>query len=372
VIITTTKTDYLAGSATLTGTAQTAAATPAFDAPVGSPSNAPTGFTVNITNYDSGLYTYEVTTSRGSVSNTSGAISVTGLTLGQSAVVAVVASRNGYANATGTVTGYALVTQPAGNSALYPTFGPATSTADGFTAQITNYDANFTWSASPSNATVSNTGLLTVTGLAASASLAVTVTTTRGNYLSGYAIITGTALAGTPGAGDFQITNSVLNFTAGASVALTATGGAGTGRISFSTTTTGCRIRNNVLTVSSAPVSCVVTATKAASGAVPQARASATFNFSPASQTTLVVSGTPTSAAAGSAITVRATGGSGSGAITFTVSDPSACSITQSNQSRNTAILRCSSAGTYGVTAGKAASSIYAAATSSATSFRFG
>jgi Ca2+-binding RTX toxin-like protein len=371
VIITTTKTDFIAGSATLTGTALTAASTPTFDTPVGYPSNAPTGFNVNITNYDSGLYTYVVTTSRGSVSHTAGAISVTGLnTLGQSAVVTVVASRVGYSNATATVTGYALVSQPAGNSALYPTFATTTSTSDGFTAQITNYDPAFSWSASPSNASILN-GVLTVTGLAPSTSLAVTVTTTRPNYLSGYAIITGTSLAGAPGPGDFHISNTQLNFTAGSSVPLTATGGAGTGRISFSTTTTGCRIRNNVLTVSSAPVSCLVTATKAASGAIAQARASETFNFSAASQTTLVVSGTPTSANAGSAITVRATGGSGSGAVTFTVSDPSVCTLTQSTQTRNSAILRCSRAGTYGVTASKAASSIYLAATSSATSFPF-
>ena len=92
-------------------------------------------------------------------------------------------------------------------TALTPTFGANTSTANGFTGSVTNYDSAYNWN-TPSNgsftltngtwtwATASGaTRSFTVTGLSASQSSTATVTTTRSDYTSGSASTTGTALA---------------------------------------------------------------------------------------------------------------------------------------------------------------------------------
>ncbi|MDP4014366.1 MAG: hypothetical protein U0990_10270 [Candidatus Nanopelagicales bacterium] len=82
-------------------------------------------------------------------------------------------------------------------TALTPTFGTPTSTADGFTVQVSNYDAAYTWGATATSGAVaiSGTGLVTVTGLAPQASSTVTVTTNRTSYTGGTSNVTGTASA---------------------------------------------------------------------------------------------------------------------------------------------------------------------------------
>jgi hypothetical protein len=83
-------------------------------------------------------------------------------------------------------------------AALVPTFGAPTATADGFTVQITNYDAAYTW---PGTATASGSvaingaGLVTVTGVASSTPSTLTVTTTRTGYATGSATVTQTSAA---------------------------------------------------------------------------------------------------------------------------------------------------------------------------------
>lgn len=92
-------------------------------------------------------------------------------------------------------------------SALTPTFGTNTSTANGFTGSVTNYDSAYNWN-TPSNGsfTLTNgtwtwgtasgaTRPFTVTGLSASQSSTATVTTTRTDYTSGSNSTTGTASA---------------------------------------------------------------------------------------------------------------------------------------------------------------------------------
>ena len=74
--------------------------------------------------------------------------------------------------------------------ALTPIFGSATSTNDGFTIQIANYDGAFSWSAvddQGGSVSISSTGRVTVTNLRSSVSSRVTVTTTRTNYKTGSA-----------------------------------------------------------------------------------------------------------------------------------------------------------------------------------------
>ncbi len=92
-------------------------------------------------------------------------------------------------------------------SALTPTFGTNTSTANGFTGSVTNYNSAYNWNTPSNNSfTLTNgtwtwgtasgsTRPFTVTGLSASQSSTATVTTTRTDYASGSADTTGTASA---------------------------------------------------------------------------------------------------------------------------------------------------------------------------------
>ena len=78
-----------------------------------------------------------------------------------------------------------------------PTFGTTTSTVDGFTVQISNYDANFAYAgtATPIGAVVviSSNGLVTVTGVAANTSSNSNITTTQTNYANGSSTVTATS-----------------------------------------------------------------------------------------------------------------------------------------------------------------------------------
>jgi hypothetical protein len=80
-----------------------------------------------------------------------------------------------------------------------PTFGAPTSTADGFTVLISNYDANFTYggTATVGSVSISGTGLVTVTGVAANTASTATITTTQTNFVSGSGQVTATSLAPT-------------------------------------------------------------------------------------------------------------------------------------------------------------------------------
>jgi uncharacterized repeat protein (TIGR02543 family) len=165
------------------------------------------GFTVSITNYDAAYVWENPTVSTGNVAITSTAgstrlLTVTGLTIGQSATISQSNSLSGVANSsrTTTVTGSATA-----GAALNPVFGAATATADGFTVSITNYDSSYTWATptvSSGTVTVTSTSgtnrLLTVTGLSSGGSATITQTTSRAGYSSGSRTATGTAITATP------------------------------------------------------------------------------------------------------------------------------------------------------------------------------
>jgi hypothetical protein len=87
-------------------------------------------------------------------------------------------------------------------SALIPTFDAPTPIATGFMVKINNYDSNFNWTTSVSapsqpgaSATISVTGLMTVTGMSAGTSATVTVSNTRTGYISGTSSIVGSSSA---------------------------------------------------------------------------------------------------------------------------------------------------------------------------------
>ncbi|MCX7416721.1 MAG: hypothetical protein NTY25_09550, partial [Planctomycetia bacterium] len=83
-------------------------------------------------------------------------------------------------------------------AALTPAFGSTTATATGFTVQISNYNALYTWAGTATasgTVVVSGTGLVTVTNVAPGTSSTATITTTKSNTVGGSAPITATSLA---------------------------------------------------------------------------------------------------------------------------------------------------------------------------------
>ena len=188
VTVTASRVGFNDGSAEVTGTAN-AAPTPEF----GSVSSTDDGFTVQVSNYDA-EFTWDVATTGGSVSiNDTGLITVTGLGAGESATVTVTASRVGFNEESAEVTGNANV-----GTALTPEFGAVSSTADGFTAQVSNYDAEFTWDVvtTAGSASIDGAGLITVIGLGAGQSATVTATASRAGFNDGSAAVIGNAAAG--------------------------------------------------------------------------------------------------------------------------------------------------------------------------------
>ena len=157
--------------------------------------------------------------------------------------------------------------------------------------------------------------------------------------------------------GNFAFTNGVFSNVAGTSVNLIAAGGPGTGKVTYATATAGCLVRGAVLTVTAAPVNCSVSAVKAASAGSPSALTIyATFSFSLRPQAVLRISNAvKTGLVHTSRITLTAAGGSGTGAIVYTVSG-AGCSV-------GGATLTSTGATTCSVTATKAASSIYSSTT---------
>ncbi|MDG1032988.1 MAG: hypothetical protein P8O92_01995, partial [Luminiphilus sp.] len=83
-------------------------------------------------------------------------------------------------------------------AALTPAFGQSASTTDGFNVQVSNYNASFIWNASSTAgvADISQTGLVTVTGLAPEQSATVTVSTTQAGFASGAGDVSGSAATG--------------------------------------------------------------------------------------------------------------------------------------------------------------------------------
>ncbi|MFT7616024.1 MAG: hypothetical protein ACI8Y7_000852, partial [Candidatus Woesearchaeota archaeon] len=148
---------------------------------------------------------------------------------------------------------------------------------------------------------------------------------------------------------------------------LLTTGGNGTGAVTFTVTdagSSGCSVLGTNLSYSNAGT-CTVTATKAADGNYSVASSAAqTFTVSnlTAQDTLVTTAQTVTSPALFTALAT--TGGNGTGAVTFTVSDvgSSGCSVLGTN-------LSYSSAGTCTLTATKAADANYSEASSAAQTF---
>jgi uncharacterized repeat protein (TIGR02543 family) len=155
------------------------------------------GFTFNVTNYDSRTaWSAAVTAGTGNVSvgTASGLslpITVSGMNNGATVSVQITTTRSTYDTGTASTAGTSL------NAALTPTFATPYVTTNGFTAAITNFDANYTWyvGTSAGSARIEN-GSVIVTGTTFSASVIETVTASRSNFVTGSANLSVTTLAG--------------------------------------------------------------------------------------------------------------------------------------------------------------------------------
>ncbi|HEV3187774.1 MAG TPA: hypothetical protein VGZ04_06970 [Acidimicrobiales bacterium] len=153
----------------------------------------------------------------------------------------------------------------------------------------------------------------------------------------------------------------------GTGLPLTTSGGSGAGAITYSVTsagTAGCSVTSGVLNATS-PGTCMVTATKAGDTHYSSTNSLAmTVTFTLATQATFSL--TSTNAGFGTSLTLTTSGGSGTGAVTYAVTNGTATGCVISGTS-----VKATSAGTCIVTATKAADSTYAAASSAATAVDF-
>ena len=193
VTVTTTQTGYTTAGATSSAISSVTGA--ALNPTFGTPTPTADGFTVQISNY-SANYTWAGTaTASGSVAiSGTGLVTVTGVAPGTSSTATITTTRTGYGGGSNTVS----ATSTTG-AALNPTFGTPTPTADGFTVQISNYSANYSWAGTATasgSVAISDTGFVTVTGVAPGTSSTATITTTRTSYAGGSNTVSATSTTG--------------------------------------------------------------------------------------------------------------------------------------------------------------------------------
>jgi titin len=210
VTVKTERPGYINGYATVRGSSsvtQSAALTPTFSHPV----STATGFTVNVTNYDS-AYMFTPTTGMFGLNHgtvTAGAaigrllpLTVTGLGPGEHATVRVATTRSGYLSGSAQMHGQANFSE-----ALDPEFSEPVATETGFTVWVTNWNFEYTFAATISNGEVivgdpvRSWLPLTVTGLTRGESATVYVLTDRPRHDSGFATVTGAPFRGSTGDG---------------------------------------------------------------------------------------------------------------------------------------------------------------------------
>jgi hypothetical protein len=160
------------------------------------------------------------------------------------------------------------------------------------------------------------------------------------------------------------ISNTTLTNAVGTAVSLTTAGGSGSGATTYALSTANalCSLTGSTLSATSG-TTCSVTATKAASGIyAPTTSAPVSFIFKGA-QATLSISNTTLTNAVGTTVVITTAGGSGSGALSYTVSG--------TNCALSGASLSASAAATCVVSATKAGDGTYAESNSATKSFIF-
>jgi hypothetical protein len=188
------------------------------------------------------------------------------------------------------------------------------------------------------NSDVVNTDDSKLTALVSTADVAtnkvVTVSVTAG-FLTGphagnYQLpaVTGTPVLSITRTAQAAITvTSALSTVFGQSISLSATGGSGTGALTFATTSGPCAVASSIMTPTSAG-SCVVVATRAGDTNYLDLSQSATVSIAAATQSTVALS-SPTTVVYGSTLNLTAVGGTGTGAYSF-AKVSGACDVTGS------------------------------------------
>ena len=140
-----------------------------------------------------------------------------------------------------------------------------------------------------------------------------------------------------------------------------ATGGSGTGALSFSAgASTGCAVTGTTVSVTNASGTCSLTAMQAADDDYNSATSAAfTVTLVKANQATLAVTG-PASVTYGATGTAAASGGSGTGALSFSAGGSTGCAVT------GTTVSVSNASGTCSLTAMQAADNNYNSTTSAA------
>ena len=154
---------------------------------------------------------------------------------------------------------------------------------------------------------------------------------------------------------------------AGTAIVLSTSGGSGDGAVTLTVTGTDCSVTETKKLNATRAATCIVTAKKAVSTRYLEATsAPKTFTFGAAAvaQAALTVSNTPLYGNVGTNIELFWSGGSGTGAVAFTVTG-TGCSVIKVNNGK----LKMTQAGDCVVTATRAASTGYLVATSAATTF---
>jgi hypothetical protein len=158
--------------------------------------SATVAFTAPVSNGGAVITSYTATSTPGNITGTlsqaiSGTITVSGLSPGTAYTFKVTATNSLGTSASSAASNSITTTVGA---ALTPTFGTPTATADGYTVQISNFNADYTWAGTATASGVvqiSNTGLVTVSNVASSVISTTTITTTRTGYTSGSATVSG-------------------------------------------------------------------------------------------------------------------------------------------------------------------------------------
>jgi hypothetical protein len=213
---------------------------------------------------------------------------------------------------------------------------------------------------------VSGTGCsVSGSSLTASAAATCVVTATKAASTGFNAVTSATKSFSFANANQATLTvsNTTLTAIPGSTIILTTTGGSGTGAVSFSVSGNGCSNSGNSLTASTA-ATCVVTATKAASTGFNLTTSSTkSFVFQILNQATLSISNNSLTNVLGTSITLSTSGGSGTGAVNYSVNGAS-CTL-------NGNILSATATATCTVSATKAESTGYNATSSATKTFIF-
>lgn len=342
----------LAGN-TVTGTANgscTITATKAADAQYSAISSAPVTITVGQTNQ--APLTVTAAPSSIPVGGTS-ALSTSGGS-GTGAVSYAITSGNAFCSVSGsTLTGVAAggVCTVTATKAASGAFGSATATT---AVTIRANQVGFTAVATPSTIPINGTSSLSTTGGSGTGTVGYQLVTglqsctLSGSTITGIAAGTCDVQAFKAGDGNFNVafsnvivtvgsssqapltvTASPPSITLGGTSILSATGGSGTGAVSYAITAGNafCSVSGNTLSGTGVG-SCTVTATKAGSGSFGPISATTTVTVNRADQATLSVNATPANITVGGSSALSTTGGSGTGAVSYAISaGASFCSL---------------------------------------------